>query len=149
MFLFITLQKMVLSCYQMFKYISCSYSSQADTVSALKVVQFKYISCSYSSIKRQIYVLRDVCLNTSHVLIHPELSGKLYPIFTSLNTSHVLIHPQGNGTGFIRNKFKYISCSYSSGAWCVDYFPQVVFKYISCSYSSGTRQHRLVVQTRV
>ena len=58
----------------------------------------------------------DAHLNTSHVLIYPKASLKLQFSILNLNTSHVLIYPLLSCAICIITTFKYISCSYLSGA---------------------------------
>ena len=80
--------------------------------------------------------IKDAHLNTSHVLIHQGTVDRLNVlerfkyISCSYSSSEVVY------TTTLVEKFKYISCSYSSekaiGAVAVG----VKFKYISCSYSS-------------
>ena len=54
-----------------------------------------------------------------------------------LNTSHVLIYPMRQNRVYILPSFKYISCSYLSGAIPRNMKRIGLFKYISCSYLSG------------
>ena len=85
----------------------------------------------------QISWLKNIHLNTSHVLIYLFRKFAFWIPFIDLNTSHVLIyHANFNKDCWYVTLFKYISCSYLSGIdmdWNTTDF---IFKYISCSYLS-------------
>ena len=75
-----------------FKYISCSYLSISIPILETLGLVFKYISCSYLSKKRYSELQRKKYLNTSHVLIYQKPSVLQTNFYGDLNTSHVLIY---------------------------------------------------------
>ena len=77
-------------------------------------IVFKYISCSYLSKIMGRKRSQKIYLNTSHVLIYPNVES-YFQLGKDLNTSHVLIYRITEGDMELKQAlFKYISCSYLS-----------------------------------
>ena len=113
-------------------------------------MKFKYISCSYLSADDWIWGGSVESLNTSHVLIYPNLPFDFDEDGECLNTSHVLIYLILDKNGSVAGRlFKYISCSYLSQIHSDFRTSILLFKYISCSYlsmyqnSCSSVRHRL------
>ena len=149
---------------QQFKYISCSYLSQRDSVRVFCHSRFKYISCSYLS-KILIFVSLIISdsntshvliylhwrdyrkkeqkySNTSHVLIYLKEASNTSVEMQHSNTSHVLIYLSFSTNSLSNNLIQIHLMFLFIVGWYTVAVLLIKFKYISCSYLSGCALYR-------
>ena len=92
-----------------FQYISCCSLSYC-VISLLCISVFQYISCCSLSRLSAGLSLRQICFNTSHVVVYPRKRHFKTQIFNCFNTSHVVVYRLTGQAAGNQHMFQYISC---------------------------------------